>query len=144
MKDAYLPLRIFEKLDCVNLFAEVARATGAPLSSLLTPGRHIKLVPLVYQLAQKLGFVIPTVKPVDQDSNSKLFDPIRLYYREFRSGPDFLESFGKIMKDNNLCISTLVPKANESVIEAVEGAKGVRFVKKSVRNGLLPQVLDHL
>jgi len=137
-------LRICEKLDCVNLFAEVARATGAPLSSLLTPGRHIKLVPVVYQLAQKLGFVIPTTKPVDQDSNAKLFDPLRLYYKEIRSGPDFFESFDKIVKDNNLCISTLVPKTDESVIEAIEGAKGARFVKKSVRTGLLPQVLEHL
>ena len=38
IKDAYLPLRLMEKLLCLFNFTEMARATGVPIQYLLTWG----------------------------------------------------------------------------------------------------------
>ena len=44
LKDAYLPLRLLNKLMCVINYMEMARVTGVPLSYLQTRGQQIKVV----------------------------------------------------------------------------------------------------
>lgn len=44
LKDAYLPLRLLDKLMCITNYMEMARVTGVPLSYLLTRGQQIKVV----------------------------------------------------------------------------------------------------
>ena len=43
LKDAYLPLRLLDKLMCVINYMEMARVTGVPLSYLQTRGQQIKV-----------------------------------------------------------------------------------------------------
>lgn len=43
LKDAYLPLRLLDKLMCIINYMEMARVTGVPLSYLLTRGQQIKV-----------------------------------------------------------------------------------------------------
>ena len=43
LKDAYLPLRLLEKLMCIINHMEMARVTGVPLSYLLTRGQQVKV-----------------------------------------------------------------------------------------------------
>ena len=38
LKDAYLPLRLMEKLMCLYNYTEMARVTGVPMSFLFTRG----------------------------------------------------------------------------------------------------------
>lgn len=44
LKDAYLPLRLLEKLMCVINYMEMARVTGVPLGYLLSRGQQVKVV----------------------------------------------------------------------------------------------------
>ena len=44
LKDAYLPLRLLQKLMCVINYMEMARVTGVPLAYLLSRGQQIKVV----------------------------------------------------------------------------------------------------
>ena len=44
LKDAYLPLRILEKLMCIINYVEMARVTGVPLGFLLSRGQQIKVI----------------------------------------------------------------------------------------------------
>ena len=44
LKDAYLPLKLIDKLMCVINYMEMARVTGVPMSFLLTRGQQIKVV----------------------------------------------------------------------------------------------------
>lgn len=53
LKDAYLPLRLIEKLMCFINYMEMARVTGVPLSCLLIRGQQIKVVS---QLLRKVSF----------------------------------------------------------------------------------------
>lgn len=54
LKDAYLPLKLLDKLMCIINYMEMARVTGVPLSYLLTRGQQIKVVS---QLLRKVGSV---------------------------------------------------------------------------------------
>jgi len=44
LKDAYLPLRLLEKLMSIINYIEMARVTGVTLGSLLTRGQQIKVM----------------------------------------------------------------------------------------------------
>ena len=44
LKDAFLPLRLLDKLMSLTNYMEMARVTGVPLSYLLTRGQQIKVV----------------------------------------------------------------------------------------------------
>lgn len=44
LKDAYLPLRLMDKLMSVVNYVEMSRVTGVPLSYLLTRGQQVKVV----------------------------------------------------------------------------------------------------
>ena len=50
LKDAYLPLRLLDKLMCVINYMEMARVTGVPLSYLQTRGQQIKVVSQLLRL----------------------------------------------------------------------------------------------
>lgn len=43
IKDAYLPLRLMEKLMCLFNLTEMARVTGVPITFLFTRGQQIKV-----------------------------------------------------------------------------------------------------
>ena len=44
LKDAYLPLRLLDKLMSIINYVEMARVTGIPLGVLLTRGQQIKVI----------------------------------------------------------------------------------------------------
>ncbi len=57
LKDAYLPLRLLEKLMCVINYMEMARVTGVPLSYLQTRGQQIKAGHMKLEQTQ-IGFLL--------------------------------------------------------------------------------------
>ena len=52
LKDAFLPIRLLNKLMSVINYIEMARVTGVPLSWLLSRGQQIKVIS---QLLRKVG-----------------------------------------------------------------------------------------
>lgn len=60
LKDAYLPLRLLNKLMCIINYMEMARVTGVPLACLLTRGQQIKVVSQLLRKAKKEDFLMPT------------------------------------------------------------------------------------
>ena len=52
LKDAYLPLRLLDKLMSIINYMEMARVTGVPLTYLLSRGQQIKVIS---QLLRKVG-----------------------------------------------------------------------------------------
>lgn len=53
LKDAYLPLRLLQKLMCVINYMEMARVTGVPLTYLLSRGQQIKVVSQLLRQVRK-------------------------------------------------------------------------------------------
>ena len=59
LKDAYLPLRLMEKLMCLFNMTEMARVTGVPISFLFTRGQQIKVASQLYRKARLHNLLIP-------------------------------------------------------------------------------------
>ncbi|XP_043915313.1 DNA polymerase delta catalytic subunit [Protopterus annectens] len=152
LKDAYLPLRLLEKLMCVINYMEMARVTGVPLTYLLSRGQQIKVVSQLLRQAMKQDLVMPVVKTETGEdyTGATVIEPVKGYYDTPIATLDFSSLYPSIMMAHNLCYTTLIQ--SNTVVETyglsaedfIKTPTSDRFVKKSVRKGLLPEILENL
>ncbi|XP_069687440.1 DNA polymerase delta catalytic subunit isoform X2 [Periplaneta americana] len=152
LKDAYLPLRLLDKLMCIINYMEMARVTGVSLSSLLTRGQQIKVVSQLLRKAKEKGYLIPAYGggvQEEQFEGATVIEPKKGYYADPIATLDFSSLYPSIMMAHNLCYTTLLqPSARERLNltpdEYVKTPASYYFVNKSVRKGLLPEILENL
>jgi DNA polymerase delta subunit 1 len=147
LKDAYLPLRLIDKLMCIINYMEMARVCGVPMMYLLARGQQIKVVSQLLRKAKEQNLLIPAMK-VDvgeEFEGATVIEPIRGYYDVPISTLDFSSLYPSIMIAHNLCYTTLIRnKENYSPDDYVQTPCGNLFVKTSLRKGLLPEILENL
>uniref|UniRef100_A0A672G6Q5 DNA polymerase delta catalytic subunit n=1 Tax=Salarias fasciatus TaxID=181472 RepID=A0A672G6Q5_SALFA len=151
LKDAYLPLRLLQKLMCVINYMEMARVTGVPLTYLLSRGQQIKVVSQLLRQAMKQDLVMPVVKSQGGEdyTGATVIEPEKGYYSLPIATLDFSSLYPSIMMAHNLCYTTLLQrgaaeKMGLSPEEFIKTPTGDQFVKSSVRKGLLPEILENL
>lgn len=111
IKDAYLPLRLLNKLMCIVNYMEMARVTGVPLACLLTRGQQIKVVSQLLRKAKTAGYLMPSHTgqgSEDQYEGATVIEPKRGYYADPITTLDFASLYPSIMMAHNLCYTTLV------------------------------------
>ena len=67
MKDAYLPLRLMDKLLTLINYAEMCRVTSTPLNYILTRGQQIKVSTQLHKKALERGYIVPNMKKTRDD-----------------------------------------------------------------------------
>lgn len=153
LKDAWLPLRLMDKLMVMVNHIEMARVTGVPLDFLLKRGQQIKVVSMLYRKCLKDGLLIPTMERQGASADDTTYEgatviePKKAYYDEPIATLDFASLYPSIMQAHNLCYSTLLPPGADAGLK--EGDYEVtptrhRFVKPSVKKGVLPEILEEL
>ena len=83
IKDAYLPLRLMEKLMCVFNQVEMARVTGVPITFLFTRGQQIKVASQLYRKARCHDLLIPVEKKGADEGKYEgavVIEPTRGFY----------------------------------------------------------------
>jgi DNA polymerase delta subunit 1 len=149
-QDAYLPLRLIDKLMCLTNYIEMARVTGVPFSYILTRGQQIKVVSQLYRKTRTQNLIIPALKSgqaQEQYEGAHVIDPVKGFYNMPIATLDFASLYPSIMMAHNLCYSTLLSgSAHERVPEDqyIRTPSGSYFVKASVRKGILPEILEDL
>lgn len=153
LKDAYLPLRLLNKLMCIVNYMEMARVTGVSLASLLTRGQQIKVVSQLLRKARDAGYLIPTYTSqggeMEQYEGATVIEPKRGYYSSPIATLDFASLYPSIMMAHNLCYTTLIKpsdkkKLNLSDDDITHTPSNNFFVKPNIRKGLLPEILESL
>ncbi|XP_068785695.1 DNA polymerase delta catalytic subunit-like, partial [Struthio camelus] len=151
LKDAFLPLRLLEKLMCVVNYVEMARVTGVPLSYLLVRGQQVKVVSQLLRQAMKQDLVMPVVKAEGGEDyeGATVIEPLKGYYDTPIATLDFSSLYPSIMMAHNLCYTTLLPPGGPeryglAAGDVVRTPTGDLFVTAAVRKGLLPEVLEGL
>uniref|UniRef100_A0A674N4H3 DNA polymerase n=2 Tax=Takifugu rubripes TaxID=31033 RepID=A0A674N4H3_TAKRU len=150
LKDAYLPLRLLQKLMCVINYMEMARVTGVPLTYLLSRGQQIKVVSQLLRQAMKQDLVMPVVKTEGGEdyTGATVIEPEKGYYSIPIATLDFSSLYPSIMMAHNLCYTTLLQNTQDkdslSPEDFIKTPTGNFFVKSSVRKGLLPEILENL
>eukprot|EP00434_Breviolum_minutum_P041516 symbB.v1.2.036930.t1/scaffold5332.1/size28346/3 len=111
LKDAYLPMRLMEKLLCMYNYVEMARVTGTPINFLLNRGQMIKVQSQLLRKARQCGFVMPTLKTEasnDKFEGATVLEPLTGYYPQPIATLDFASLYPSIMMAHNLCYCTLL------------------------------------
>ncbi|KAF8822137.1 Dna polymerase [Cardiosporidium cionae] len=154
LKDAYLPLRLIEKLLLVVNHVEMARVTGTTLEFLLTRGQQIKVTSQLYRKCRELGYVVPTVKRLASGEGAAyegatVLEPRKGYYANPIATLDFASLYPSIMIAHNLCYSTLVPPHLQNSIDRSALTQSSTqppnyFVQAHVRKGVLPMIVEEL
>ncbi|TRY69346.1 hypothetical protein TCAL_04428 [Tigriopus californicus] len=131
LKDAYLPLRLLEKLMCVNNYMEMARVTGVPLSYLQTRG---------------------SANQGEEDDHFKSTitsqSMVTLMKKITQTGDDNFEGATVIEPKRDITTKPIATLDFSSLYRSIyDGAQFVatqRYFQSSVRKGLLPEILESL
>ncbi|KAI4291937.1 DNA polymerase delta subunit 1 [Pancytospora philotis] len=145
LHDTHLPMRLFDKLNILINYTELARATHVPIEYFSTRGSAVKVFSQICLEANRRGFVIPDINATTGEESFEgafVMDPARGFYSEPIAVLDFSSLYPSIMISKNLCYTTLLP-AN-SGIDAVLSPSGDRFCTPGVCEGLLPRILQSL
>uniref|UniRef100_A0A2K5RGD5 DNA polymerase n=1 Tax=Cebus imitator TaxID=2715852 RepID=A0A2K5RGD5_CEBIM len=161
LKDAYLPLRLLERLMVLVNAVEMARVTGVPLSYLLSRGQQVKVVSQLLRQGRHQARLWPppgngggedyTGATAGQGAAWELLvlTPHRgcappRYYDVPIATLDFSSLYPSIMMAHNLCYTTLLrPGAAQKLGYGVQFSNLTedQFIKTK---GLLPQILENL
>ncbi|VDM39048.1 unnamed protein product [Toxocara canis] len=151
MKDAYLPLRLLQKLMSVINYVEMARVTGVPLDYLLSRGQQVKVMSQLMRKAKSVNFFLPVMDVTQTDDTfegATVIEPLRGFYAVPIATLDFASLYPSIMIAHNICYTTIIhglPSSHGLKEEDFETSpSNNRFVKASVRRGLLPEILEDL
>lgn len=148
LKDAYLPLKLIDKLMCLINYMEMSRVCGTPMMYLVNRGQQIKVVSQLLRKAKEHNLLIPAMKidVNDEFEGATVIEPIRGYYDVPISTLDFSSLYPSIMIAHNLCYTTLLKNKEfcSSSDDYIQTPSGNYFVKPHIRKGLLPEILENL
>ncbi|KAK5778732.1 DNA-directed DNA polymerase delta POL3 PWA37_000649 [Arxiozyma heterogenica] len=153
LKDAYLPLRLLEKLMSLINYTEMARVTGVPFSYLLARGQQIKVISQLFRKCIQIDTLIPNLSSQatdEQYEGATVIEPIRGYYDVPIATLDFNSLYPSIMMAHNLCYTTLCNKATVERLnlkkdeDYIITPNGDYFVTEKKRKGILPIILEEL
>nr|BAJ78769.1 DNA polymerase delta catalytic subunit [Stichotrema asahinai] len=153
VKDADLPMRLINHLNCFTNDIEMARVTGVMLTSLLAKGEQVKVVAQLLRHCQAANYFMPmhqvNLDATEQFEGATVIEPIRGYYTNPIATLDFSSLYPSIMIAHNLCYTTLLNPGDKARYELTDDQISLtpannQFVKSSVRRGLLPQILESL
>lgn len=167
LKDAYLPLRLLDKLMAFVNMTEMARVTGVPMSFLLSRGQQIKVISQLFRKCLEQDMLVPNFKQSggsdEKYEGATVIEPLRGFYEDPIATLDFSSLYPSIMMAHNLCYTTLIASAPTlSVLKCsitqyiadkgldlgeddyVRTPNGDYFVKPNKQSGLLPTILQEL
>lgn len=152
LKDTLLPYLIDRKLQMQYRMIEFARVCGVDMVTLLQRGQQIRIVSQLLRKGRVDGFLLPLkrsvtgYKPSGYDGGL-VFDPVVGYHTEPVMVMDFASLYPSIMVAYNICYSTYIPPSRLREFSADMydvSPTGHAFLKRSVRQGVLPQMLELL
>ncbi len=85
LHDTYLPMKIFDKLNTLINYTELARATYVPIDFFSTRGAAIKVLTQIYREATLNNYLIPDFDSVDDNEQYEgglVMGPIKGYYTD--------------------------------------------------------------
>ncbi|TMS36319.1 hypothetical protein L596_003510 [Steinernema carpocapsae] len=110
MKDAYLPLKLLEKLMSIINYMEMARVTGVPLNFLLTRGQQVKVLSQILRKTKSENLFLPVIEVRQAEETyegATVIEPKRGFYKEPIATLDFASLYPSIMIAHN---TTLLEK----------------------------------
>lgn len=147
LKDTYLPLKIFDKLNILINYSELARATYVPIDFFSTRGASIKVLSQIYREASLSGYLIPDYDVTDEPAPYEggfVMDPFRGFYSDPIAVLDFTSLYPSIIISKNLCYTTLLTKEQFGKVGGIKSPTNNYFCSHETKEGILPRILKKL
>jgi DNA polymerase delta subunit 1 len=153
IKDTKLPMDMIEKLLIYVNNAEMCRCVGVPFKWLQQNGQQKKTQSILLRFAKERNIVIPTKSCEKTEyKGATVIEPEKGFYEVPIATLDFSSLYPSIMQAYNLCYSTFffmkdlhklgLKREDYLIPPNTDGSFG--FVKKHIRRGILPDMLDRI
>ncbi|MEM5792849.1 MAG: DNA polymerase domain-containing protein [Candidatus Aenigmatarchaeota archaeon] len=153
-KDAELPLRILFEKRMLDKFIEISKVSGLILQDCLDKGESERIDNLLLREFNKRDFVIPC-KPDDSEVSRRnvergskglkgafVLEPDTGFHDTCVAYLDFKSMYPSIVIGYNICPTTLL--LNRDDLKYNQTPFGSKFVDKSIRVGIFPEILKNL
>jgi DNA polymerase I len=144
LKDAELALRILERIGSVKKAMDLATVSKLPVDDVLNGRTSTLIDSILIREADRNGIAVPQTHRGRRGDTDKRIEGG--YVHSIQPGLynwvcvlDFKSMYPSVIISNNICFTTLSPTG-----EIESPMKGVRFLSKSQRQGILPKVLETL
>jgi len=147
LHDTHLPLQIFEKLNVLINYTELARVMYVPINFFSTRGASIKVLSQIYREASGSGYLVPDIEVTDEESpyeGGYVMDPIKGFYSDPIAVLDFTSLYPSIIISKNLCYTTMLRKEEYEKMGGVRTPTGNYFCTADTKEGILPRILRNL
>ncbi len=141
IKDAYLALKILEKIDVIEKYENMSTVSMIPLDDVWNSGNSTLIDSLVIREADRRGIAVPMNNFITQNAEKieggyvhsiepGLYDMVAVM--------DFKSMYPNLMIKYNICFTTMSPEGE------VVSPNGTRFLSIDVKRGLIPELLEKL
>ena len=154
-KDAVLVLKILLEKQFLDKFLELSKVSGLLLQDVLDSGESARIENFLLRELNKEGFVLP-IKPTREEvlkrkeerlvkglKGALVLNPKIGLHTQNVVYLDFKSMYPSIFIAFNICPTTLVIDKNLKV-DCIVTPHGSRFVKKNVRKGIIPRILERI
>jgi len=142
LKDSVLAMNLIVKLNLMDKYIALSRASGMLLQDTLDGGEATRIENYLLREFNKKGYIFPLKPEATGDKDlvgGAVLEPKRGLHSDV-AVLDFKSMYPSIIRSYNICPTTLTTDKENSL----ETASGARFLKKSVREGVLPKIIEHL
>lgn len=152
VKDALLPLHLWDHLMIGFGYSEMSRVTGVPMGVLLSRGQQIKVLTLLTREANILGYLLPSFlkRPKESFPGAVVLEPIKGYHTNPIVTLDFASLYPSIIIAENLGYCTWARReyAEQYLFpddyNTVPDNPDVVFVKEHIRESVLAMIEKRL
>jgi DNA polymerase I len=150
-KDSELALNLLLRLNLLDKFVALSKISGTLLNDILEGGESQRIENYFLREFNKEGYIIPTKSNGvnAENNNGKDQDFKGGYVIEPKKGLhsmvlvfDFKSMYPSLIRTYNICPTTLL--LGNDRLEHITTPTGSKFVKKEIRHGIVPRILENL
>jgi DNA polymerase I len=154
LQDSALAMKLLLRLNLMDKYVALSKISGSLVNDILEGGETQRIEIYFLREFNREGYIIPTkVNGMKQEAGEEeeveeqdlkggfVIEPKRGLHNMVLV-MDFKSMYPSLIRTYNICPTTLL--VGESDADSIQTPTGSRFVKKEVRHGIVPRILENL